>query len=356
MLSVGFTASGAETTRAIFGQRVRVDQLGDAARRLMPMNVKEVVLVPWSYGGDCRPIPWGASTRWLSESRAGLFRATLRNPEFWANGLPTFDILTTREQPYQEKAVVPRQQPRLSTDALLRFYDLLPNNGEESDSVAALEFIKLVRADSVLRSSFPSRTFLHHARTDINNARLLGVRVPIGGTYRIETTIQGDTRAFYMRVTAKVSSLQHWARGDVDTALVPRNPEGYYVQAAAATSITQLAESCHSRVPVGTGSVLAYVDLDWHGTGTTDTAREWKGGLDPRLLESVLSNEERLAWRQRVRDSAKARPFVFIPQRPLRVWTDTSGTLRIEGVMQIDQLGPVTFRGERLSLDALPCS
>ncbi len=118
-------------TREMFGQRVRVDQLGDAARRLMPVNVREVVLVPWNIGGDCQPIPWSASARWLSEARAGLFRATLREPEFWASGLPTFDIVTTREQPYQENAVVPRQMPRLSTSALLRFYDMLPNNGED---------------------------------------------------------------------------------------------------------------------------------------------------------------------------------------------------------------------------------
>ncbi len=234
---------------------------------------------------------------------------------------------------------------------------MLPNHGEESDSVAALEFAKRVRADSTLRSSFPSRTFLSYARIDIDNARLRGVRVPVGGTYRFESTIAGAPRVFFLRVASKVSSLQHGARDATDTALVPREPEGYYVQAAAAPTIAALAASCFSRVAVGTGSVVAYVDLDWHGTGPTDTTREWKGGLDPRLLESVLGNEERLAWRQRLRDAAATRrPLSFVPQRPLRIWNDASGTLRIEGEIQIDQLGAVTFRGERLSLDALPCS
>jgi hypothetical protein len=357
MRPVNPTASGSIPIRDIFGQRVRIDQLGDAARRLMPLHVQAVVLVPWSYGADCRPIPWGASARWLSENQTGLFRATLRAPEYWASGLPTFDILTTREQPYQEKANVPRQAPRLSTDALLRFYDMLPNNGEESDSVAALAFAKRVRADSTLRSSFPSRTFLSYARIDIDNARLHGVRVPVGGTYRVESTIAGERRVFFLRIASTVSSLQHGARDAGDTALVPREPEGYYVRAAAATTIAELVESCDSRVALRTGSVVAYVDLDWHGAGPTDTATEWKGGLDPRLLESVLGNEERLAWRQRQRDAAAARrPVSFVPQRPLRIWNDASGTLRIEGGMQIDQLGAVRFRGERLSLDALPCA
>ncbi len=241
-----------------------------------------------------------------------------------------------------------------------------------------------MRADSVLRSSFPSNTFLSYARNDINNARLRGVRVPIGGTYRMEVILDGEPRVFYMRVASSVRSLQLWARGVLDTALTPREPEGYYVQAAAAPSVAQLASSCESRTPLESRSVVAYVDLDWHGAGSADTSREWRGGLDPRLLESVLSAEERSAWRQRQRDGAMLRvqqmraqadslrraassatavnaeatrqPFVFIPQRPLRVWHDAAGTLRIDGVMQIDQLGAISYRGERLSLDALPCS
>jgi len=89
------------SARAIYGQRVRIDQLGERARRALPPGVRDVVLVPWAYGPDCRPLPWSRSARWVTDTRSGVFAAQLRPREHWAGDVPTFDI-TPFNQPYRD--------------------------------------------------------------------------------------------------------------------------------------------------------------------------------------------------------------------------------------------------------------
>lgn len=369
--------SGAGASRVAYGQRVRVDRVGDRARSALPRNTREVVLVPWDYGADCSAAAWSHSARWLPDSLSGLFRARLRPEAHWAQGIPTFDIFTTSFQPYRDQPAGTRvstrassREPRLSVNALLSLYDALPPPSVAPDTIAALQWLTRTRADTALAGRYPVPAFVYSARAQFASARAKSIRVPVAGTFRLTVSIDSlAPRTLFLRVSATVSSLQDSMRGIPDTALVPRLPEGYYAIAAAATTIDLLPTQC----TFSNQLTMAYVDLDWHDPMRADGTGEWKGGIDERLLEPLLSNDERERWRTRRRaasdaavdsiralpDSVRAlrrnRPFVFIPNRPLRMIQDAVGPMRIEGAMTIPFLGVFSIRGERMSRDALSC-
>jgi hypothetical protein len=133
---------GPGIARAIYGQRVRVNRLTASARAALPEGVREVLLVPWDYGADCRPVPWSRSAGWLPDTLTGVFAATLRAREHWAGDLPTLDI-TPFAQPYREPPAdtsvrdwLPTR--RLGIDRLLRLYDALWPIDTPLDTVTAL--------------------------------------------------------------------------------------------------------------------------------------------------------------------------------------------------------------------------
>lgn len=369
--------SGRGAARTVYGQRVRVDRMGDAARRALPPDTREVVLVPWDYAADCTPVAWGQSARWLPDAPSSLFRARLRPRAEWAEGLPTFDLLDAAFQPYRERAErtvtfdgVLSREPRLGALALLSFYDALPPTGRAPDTLAALQWMTRTQADTALAGRYPVTAFMQDARAQFARARANAVRVPVAGTFRLDVSIDGQlSRPLFLRVGATVASLQDSARGMPDTALVPRLPEGYYAFATAATTLEQL----HSRCPARDRSTIAYVDLDWHAPMPANGTGAWQGGIDARLLAVLLSPGETAAWYARRRaasaaaaeslrtapDSVRAlrrnQPFVFIPDRPLRVTQDAEGPMRIEGVITVPLLGAFTIRGERISREPLVC-
>lgn len=369
--------SGRGAPRVAYGQRVRVDRVGELARRALPRNTREVVLVPWDYASDCRPVAWARSARWLPDSLSGLFRGRLRPRAEWAQGIPTFDISTTQFQPYRDGvpgvAEIFRgssRAPRLSTQTLLDFYDALPAPAITQDTLAALRWLATTRADTALADKYPVDAFIHAVRYQFRNTRAKDLRVPMAGTHKLTVSIDSlPPRTLYLRVASTVTSLQDSMRGTPDTAQVPRLPEGYYAYAAADTSIDRLPLQC-----IGSpNSNVSYIDLDWHTPLAADGTGEWKSGIDERLLDVLLSNEERDRWRTRRREASAAmfdslqnlsdsvrtqsqnRPFIFIPNRPLRVSQDTVGPMRINGTMNIPLLGALHIRGERVSRVSLQC-
>ncbi len=156
---------GPGTARTIYGQRVSVDRLGARARRALPAGVREVVLVPWDYGADCRPVPWSRSARWLPDTRSGLFAAQLRPREHWAGNVPTFDI-TPFMQPYYDPSPdstvrdwLPR--PRVRAERLLRMFDELWSLGATLDSGQVRRWTARASADTSLADKWPVTMFRH---------------------------------------------------------------------------------------------------------------------------------------------------------------------------------------------------
>jgi hypothetical protein len=154
---------GPGTARRIYGQRVKIDRLGARARAALPANVREVLLVPWDYGADCRTVPWSRSARWLPEAFPGVFAARLRPREHWAGTVPTFDI-TPYMQPYRDPSPdatvrdrLPR--PRVRAERLLTWFDELWALGATLESMSASAWDTRVRADTSLAGKWPATEF-----------------------------------------------------------------------------------------------------------------------------------------------------------------------------------------------------
>ncbi|QJR35835.1 hypothetical protein [Gemmatimonas groenlandica] len=350
--------SGAGASRVAYGQRVRVDRVGNRARAALPRDTREVVLVPWDYAADCRPVAWSRSARWLPDSLSGLFRARLRPRAEWARGIPTFDITGAHFQPYRDAprgVGVHSREPRLSAQALLSFYDALPSWGREPDTVAARDWINRIRADTALAGRYPVTSFIGRAGEEFEIARARSLRIPISGTFRLDVLVDGlASRTMFLRVGSTVASMDYPQRDSSDNTLEAPLPEGYAADAAAATAVSHLALSCHDV----RGAAVSYVNVAWHSRTPANGVGEWQVGIDPGLVDVILSQEERDRLGVHRGSAAKAAndPLLFSVTRPLRVVQGATGPLRIEGVMSVPLLGVVQVRGERISREALPCS
>jgi hypothetical protein len=160
---------GRGRARPIHGQRVRVVQLGERARRALPPGVREVLLVPWDYDMSCQTAIWGPSARWVRDSAPGVFAARLRPRAHWAGDLPTLDIVPFL-QPYRDpppdttlRAGLPVRPdgrrysireslpyPRLTAARLLRLFDALWEPNAPLDSATAHDYVARLRADTSL--------------------------------------------------------------------------------------------------------------------------------------------------------------------------------------------------------------
>ncbi len=363
---------GRGTARAVHGQRVRVDRLGARARRALPAGVREVLLVPWDYAADCRPVPWGRSARWLPDSMSGLFTATLRPREHWAGDLPTLDI-TPFLQPYRDPSPdttvrdgLPR--PRLGVERLLRLYDELWEPDARLDTVQALAWAERLRADTSLAGRYPATAFIHEALGVFNAARLQALRIPVAGTFRLEVTIDSQpTRLLYVRTVARPTYATPSFRTGGDTTLAPPNPRSYDLLATAAPLIDRLAPSCQ----YGGDRTIAYVYMPWHGQPAPNGAGVWDGAFDERLFPAMLSAEERRLMQDRVRAASVARMDSmtkarlagvrppptppYQPTYPMRFTQDPTGPMRVDGTIALAHLGTARVRGERISRETLPC-
>lgn len=107
------------------GEHLRADMLtgragtDDIAR-------EEAVLVPWSHGSDCRPVPWNPARDgggWSPPHEPAVYTGWIRPPDRWIDGLPTIDVHWAHLQPvwWPAKAVNPPLSGALLTTA--EFFD-----------------------------------------------------------------------------------------------------------------------------------------------------------------------------------------------------------------------------------------
>ena len=148
---------GRGANRAIYGQRVAVEQLGTrrpGALRSLGDSVREAILVPWDNGGDCQPVPWSQTAQWILPGTRGFFSAALRDSADWVNGIPTFDVHTPEENPYPRALergymmLPPSEDPHLTAEQLLALYNVLPTSEElERDAERAMAPLRQGRRD-----------------------------------------------------------------------------------------------------------------------------------------------------------------------------------------------------------------
>jgi hypothetical protein len=363
---------GPGTARAIYGQRVRVNRLTARARAALPEGVGEVLLVPWDYGADCRPVPWSRSAGWLPDTLTGVFAGTLRAREHWAGALPTLDI-TPFAQPYREPPAdttvrdwLPTR--RLSIDRLLRLYDELWPLDTPLDTVTALAYAERLRADTSLAGRYPVSEYVHDALYTFNEARRRAVRSPVSGTFRLEVSLNdGPPRTMFLRTSATPTSLEYAPRVGGDTALAPPTPTSYSMHATTAVRPDDLAPSCG----VDRRYTTAYMYVQWHGDPGAGGEHTWPADLDDRLFPSLLTPSEHAQWQadvQAANEAARAEwkrawsagerppaPGPYVQRYRMRFTRDAAGPVRVEGTMDVPHIGTARLRGERVSDDVLAC-
>jgi hypothetical protein len=97
-----------------------------------------MVLVPWSFGADCKPLAWNQTRDgvWSPPDAAAFYTGRLRDRDAWVNGIPTVDIEMARLQPIWQGGETDRKQfatargPLLTPLEFFDFYRILPTTEE----------------------------------------------------------------------------------------------------------------------------------------------------------------------------------------------------------------------------------
>jgi hypothetical protein len=267
----------------IYGQVVVVDSSrgpGDAGSG-------RVVLVPWDYGPDCAPTPWGGTAKWRRPGTRGLYKAILRQPQFWAGGLPTYDVFTPEFEPYTSDRGGAGLGPTRDT---------LPQLTAEQMFAASAHFTFASREDSLMSflgwaaasPSFTRRPPLNATVWDaayiVRRLRIRALDVPIKGTYRVVATLTGtDSVTFYARTDSVATDswddipgrprvAANMDRGEIAPI------EGYDIIVSLGAS----SDIPHFR------SAESYVYVPVRPDSQVAGTRVWKGQLQPDMMGIVF--------------------------------------------------------------------
>ena len=358
--------SGPAGRRAVFGQVVSVERIGGLASRALGQPLGRVVLVPWDYGADCTPTPWMRSAAWVEPGTRGLFTGVLRDSAHWAGGVPTFDVFSTRTEPYPRGVQQESRDRGLSADSivpieeLFQLMELFPERRLLPDSAEAAteELFAWARANPTLTRRYPIAAVLSHARYMVGTQRLRAIRSPLTGTYQLTVTLSGGpARTFYARTHGIPSSkwnLNGSSRRQVDDpTLVPR-PDGYYLLAAVARSVAALPESCERGRDTDGEAYIAVVDPP---PDSTADGRGWAGKLEVSLATRAFRTDAALRrFASEESDASYQRYRTGLPsETPARFAQFAGGTIRVEQTITLEDGRSLTMSGIRISPDVIAC-
>jgi hypothetical protein len=90
----------AATDSSRVGWVVRVEQSSGSEAMEFTRGAAEVILVPWGYGADCRPLHWREDDAWLDAEQRGVISAYVRPGSAMIDGRPILDVFLAWHQPY----------------------------------------------------------------------------------------------------------------------------------------------------------------------------------------------------------------------------------------------------------------
>lgn len=349
---------GRTDRQAIYGQLARVDQLGGPAARLLPQGTREVVVVPWDYDAACRPLAWGQSARWVSPGTRGFYIASLRAPEHWVTGKPTFDLHNPGHLPYTGTERI-REMGRdtaisslLSPSQVFDLYQALPTADEVAERKAeALGTLRRwVQAHPELAQRPPAEMLLSWVLSSVARAELKEVNHPTLGTWRFRLQVPGDsTHTFYARTEAYPTN--RWTpsrtRPDPVSGQLQLAPaEGYSFLVAVSDDLGSLPEAVQAR-----NYKQAYIySLAFPNSSGANRA-VWRGWLEPSLLRQAFPDNpvvQRAVKEASERFSSKYRqdlPF----ETPARFTRGVDGVLRVEQSFPLSEGKDLLVEGEQVS-------
>jgi hypothetical protein len=322
--------------RPIHGQQFIVSRIGSPTQ--LPPTVPRVVLVPWDYGPDCRPTPWGRSARWLETNEQTLIVGSLREPRYWANGIPTIDVSMLGPHPYpQHESSFRATEPALSADELFTLLEALPD-AEHVDSApveAIVAFQRWAAANAGIARRWPADGSLAKLRHEGEMALLRKVTLPILGTFRFAVARPGrDSAVFFVRTDRRPTSVWHGrASAHAGQPTDVRLPDAYAIVVSTVTSSADL--------PSGDGhgifGEIGFFKMINEPTIRANGSREWEGRVEFFTMERRMLPE--LSITDRPDELASLGRFVM----------DADGRVWVEMTIGRSAGRPITVRGERIS-------
>ena len=358
---------GQESAPSVYGQVVRVDRIAGRAAEQLPVDVSEVVVVPWGVDPACRPTLWSLSAQWVTPGTSGLYVATLRAPEHWVDGRPTVDVRNTGEIPYTANAARMREMgpgasaaSLLSPAQLFEVYRALPTISEiETRGPAVLTPLReWAREHPDLATRPPARLLLgvvtgYLASRQVQ-AELRRSDHPVLGTWRFTLRLpEGTSRVFFARTGAHPTSRRSRMLPETDETLELRvSPaEGYSFLAATARTLEELPRTPEQSRRHGSGYLYSSAHMD----SIDDESIGWRGYVEVGLLREVLFGDPRL------RDAIEEafRRGVYRLQDGIPVETPDRFTRGADGLLRVTHSFPLSggeillLEGEQVSREVI---
>jgi hypothetical protein len=335
----------------LWAQVVRLDDVGGEAAKRLPVDSEYLIVVPWDYGADCRPLPWQRSARFLEPGEEGLMFATLRDPEHWVDGVPTADFHLPYSQPYPRQAQFVLR-PLMSVEDAFRFHHVLPRPGDLRDDAAAAvaPLLEWARKNPKLARQGPANDMIQRHLRRITREEVRRLDVPVVGTYRFVLDLgDGVPRTFYARTRSAPTSPTPVEPGnDWVRELRPPSYGGYTLWAESAPHRELLGSADYSH-PGGYLYLFSGVDPDDHA------ARRIPGAADLSLAARALPDDPEVQGLDAaLRERGVFREYI---DRNLKPGADAFFVLHPDGAVTFEQRyhlpdgGVVTLHGVRIQTD-----
>ena len=360
--------SGPAGYRPVYGQVVSVERIGGLASRTLRQPVGQVVLVPWDYAADCTTTPWMRSAAWVEPGTRGLFTGVLRDSAHWAGGVPTFDVFSPQTEPYPRGVQRQLRGLRFSADSfvpveeMFQLAQLFPEQRLLSDSAdaATAELFAWARANPTLTRRYPIAGVLGMARYMVGTQRLRAIESPLTGTWRMTVTLSGGrARTFYARTRGVPHSEWHASgspRREVDDPTIVPTPDGYYLLAAVARSVTALPESCERGLDADREA--AYIAVVNSPRDSATDAGSWTGKLEVNLVGRAFVDDAALRRFARAESNVSYERFrAGLPaDTPARFARSADGTIGVEQRITLADGRWLSISGKRISPDTVACA
>lgn len=275
-----------------FGQVADVRRVGGASGDRVEAALRDdrhVVLVPWGFDDDCRPMRWTGSWSWSPPGSEGFYRGELRRSEDWLGGFPTFDVYFAVWEGFPNS---PWEHPlgsgqrRLDAEDLFDLYQRLPTPDEMAQRPygSVSDLVTWRRESGDAADDYPAWGILAAAFERAENERIRTAELPYAGSYRMRVIREGQTVAtFFLRTGATGDS--PWEMPATSTDHAPSAP----MPAESFAAPVYLASSLKALASPDPGT----------GTGTDpyrDRSCHRSGGLHVRTQERIDVEGARRIW------------------------------------------------------------
>lgn len=352
-----------------FGQVADVARVGGEEAETVFAAARErgVVLVPWGFDDDCRPIEWSGPWRWATVGDEGFFRARLRPRNEWIDERPTLDVLAAvwegfPASPWEHPMAAGR--PLLDAGELFDLYERLPTEAAIASRPygAVSDLVEWRRAAGDRAAAYPAATLIRAAFRTAELARVRSTPLTFEGTYRMRVERDDAVLATFLLRTGYVGTEP---LDDPETAAGPLpaapRPADAYAAAVALGEEPGDLPAANAGGPPPSGCMRALgLRVEAAEFAPDDAPRGWHAELETSFVAACFPGSEVLAGLQPPEPDGLATDAAPVPA------DGAPGALT--GAFRQEADGRFTFRqpatladgssvvlvGERIGLDALP--